>query len=77
MAGISPSRWEDGRADERNSARHDELLRDVTIIQAQAQLLLRRLDAGRSIDRDDVHRRLSMIVEATQAITARSRRQTT
>lgn len=48
---------------------HQERVRtDLAIIQAQAQLLLRRTVADRPAGPDDLHRRLALIVEAVQRL---------
>ena len=57
------------------SESHDEdaVLDDLTIIQAQAQLLMRRIGAERPLDPDDVHQRLAVIVDAVHRLTERHR----
>lgn len=47
----------------------DDVLNDLTIIQAQAQLMMRRIEAKHSIDHDDVHQRLAVVVEAVKRLT--------
>ena len=51
----------------------DAVLNDLTIIQAQAQLLMRRIDARRILDPDDIHGRLAVIVDAVRRLTERHR----
>lgn len=51
----------------------DAVLDDLTIIQAQAQLLMRRIGARRPLDPNDVHQRLAVIVEAVHRLTGRHR----
>ena len=54
---------------DREEATHrDDVLNDLTIIQAQAQLMMRRIDAKHSIDHDDVYQRLAGVVEAVQRL---------
>lgn len=50
-------------------ARQDQVLNNLTIIQAQAQLLMRRIDAHRKLDHDDVYQRLVVVVEAVRHLT--------
>lgn len=46
----------------------DDVLNDVTIIQAQAQLMMRRIKAGSAVDHDDVYRRLAIVVAAAHRL---------
>lgn len=48
---------------------HHRVTNDLAIIQAQAQLLKRRLRAGRPIAPDDLHHRLTVVVEAVRRLT--------
>ena len=48
-------------------AHRDDVLDDLTIIQAQAQLMMRRLQERPSIDHEDV-RRLGIMVGAVQRL---------
>ena len=50
------------------AAHLDQIRNDLTIIQAHAQLMLRRLDAGRLIDVDDMRPRLLSIVDAVHRL---------
>lgn len=50
------------------SAHLDRVRNDLAIIQAQAQLMLRRLDAGRPVDVDDIRPRLLSIVDAVRRL---------
>ena len=52
-----------------DSGHQDEVLRDLTIIQAQAQLVLRRIERAGYVDHDDAHRRLVEVVEAVKRLT--------
>ncbi|HEV2529596.1 MAG TPA: hypothetical protein VGT61_14200 [Thermomicrobiales bacterium] len=53
--------------DQRDAIRHHEIVRDLTIIRAQAQLMLRRLDPDSPASRDAADR-LRSIIEATERI---------
>lgn len=63
--GPEPAPFDD---DEATTCR-DRALNDLTIIQAQAQLLMRRIDARRTVDHYDVHQRLTVVVEAVRRLT--------
>lgn len=56
--------------DEDNAIRQDQVFNDLAIIQAHAQLMLRRIAAGRPIDPDDTSRRLTRVVAAVGRLTA-------
>lgn len=53
---------------EEETTRHHETLNDLAIIQAQAQLVMRRVRAGRPIDPDDLQSRLETIVDAVRRL---------
>lgn len=55
--------------DDNEAAHRDEALNDLTIIQAQAQLMMRRIQAGKPIDPDDTYRRLRVVTDAVQRLT--------
>jgi predicted house-cleaning NTP pyrophosphatase (Maf/HAM1 superfamily) len=55
--------------DDEKSSHQDQVLNDLTIIQAQAQLMMRRLAAGKPIDADEASRRLNVIVDAVRRLT--------
>lgn len=52
-----------------DAAHHDQVLNDLTIIQAQPQLLMRRIEARREVDHYDVYQRLEVVVEAVRRLT--------
>ena len=60
--------------DDEDAARLARVLDDLTIIQAQAQLMMRRIEATYDIDHSDVHRRLSVVVDAVRRLTEMHRR---
>jgi two-component sensor histidine kinase len=48
--------------------RRHEVVKDLTIIQAQAQMLLRRLEAQSYLQHDEADQRLRSIVNAVQRL---------
>ena len=52
-----------------DTAHQDQVLNDLTIIQAQAQLLMLWIRAHRRLDHDDAHQRLAVVVEAVKRLT--------
>ena len=54
---------------DQDTAHHDQVFNDLTIIQAQAQLLMRRIEARREFDHYDVYERLGVVVEAVRRLT--------
>ncbi len=60
----------DGDRDGDEDAVHqDRVLNDLTIIQAQAQLMMRRIEAKRDVEHYDVYQRLSVVVDAVRRLT--------
>jgi hypothetical protein len=55
--------------DEVDAIHRNRVRNDLAIIQAQAQLVLRRTAAGRPVDPDDLHRRLELIVDTVRRLT--------
>ncbi len=51
------------------AAHRDRVLNDLTIIQAQAQLMMRRIQSNRDVNHYDVHERLAVVVEAVRRLT--------
>lgn len=51
------------------AAYRDRVLNDLTIIQAQAQLMMRRIGSKRDLDHYDVYERLAVVVEAVRRLT--------
>lgn len=68
ILGMEPRLPVDGHEPEA-SAHRDDVLRDLTIIQAQAQLVMRRIDRAGYVDHDDTYRRLAGMVEAVRRLT--------
>ena len=59
--------------DDEDTIHQDKVLNDLTIIQAQAQLLMRQIKGHRRLDHDDVYQRLAVVVEAVKRLTKRHR----
>lgn len=55
--------------EDEDATHRDQVIHDLTIIQAHAQLMMRRIQANRPIDADDVYRRLGIVTEAVQRLT--------
>ena len=53
-----------------NAIRQDRVFNDLAIIQAHAQLMLRRIAAGKPIDPNDASQRLNSVVAASVRLTA-------
>jgi len=55
--------------DDALSDHHHRVIDDLAIIQAQTQLMLRQLAAGKPIDRIDTERRHNVVLEAVRRLT--------
>ena len=65
---MGPERRLIGEDDE-DAAHQDKVLNDLTIIQAQAQLMMRRIQSTGDVDHYDVFQRLSVVVDAVRRLT--------
>lgn len=65
---MGPNQGSPDNHDE-EAAHRDRVLNDLTIIQAQAQLMMRRIESKRDFDHYDVYERLAVVVEAARRLT--------
>ena len=55
--------------DDEDTTHREQVLNDLTIIQAHAQLMMRRIDEHYVIDHNDTYQRLGVVVEAVKRLT--------
>lgn len=55
--------------DDEDTIHQEQLLNDLTIIQAHAQLLMRWIDGNYAVDHNDTYQRLVVVVEAVRRLT--------
>lgn len=54
---------------DKDTAHRDQILNDLTIIQTQSQLLMRRIEASDYADHAEVYQRLAVVVDAVRRLT--------